>query len=283
MMVGVPVLFWVWVGACWPFTWVMGVVVGVSGFWWCVFQCCVAVVCASRRVPGVCVRVSWLVPGACFGVGWLVVGACACVVGASVGVSWLVCVLWWFRMLTCLASFFLLVLSFVLSLVWLITGCFGFGVVVGACGVCACVVGASVGVSWLVCVLWWFRMLTCLASFFLLVLSFVLSLVWLITGCFGFGVVACVFVASSWLFVACLVCARVVLLCVRPPLVVGLVCGVGYWVVVLACLVCARILCVCGLVLFLFVGSGCVWYVWWAWLFGCGVCCCWWWVACVAW
>lgn len=169
MMVGVPVLFWVWVGACWPFTWVMGVVVGVSGFWWCVFQCCVAVVCASRRVPGVCVRVSWLVPGACFGVGWLVVGAC---------------------------------------------------------GVCACVVGASVGVSWLVCVLWWFRMLTCLASFFLLVLSFVLSLVWLITGCFGFGVVACVFVASSWLFVACLVCARVVLLCV-PPLVVGLVCGVG--------------------------------------------------------
>ena len=223
MMVGVPVLFWVWVGACWPFTWVMGVVVGVSGFWWCVFQCCVAVVCASRRVPGVCVRVSWLVPGACFGVGWLVVGACACVVGASVGVSWLVCVLWWFRMLTCLASFFLLVLSFVLSLVWLITGCF------------------------------------------------------------GFGVVACVFVASSWLFVACLVCARVVLLCVRPPLVVGLVCGVGYWVVVLACLVCARILCVCGLVLFLFVGSGCVWYVWWAWLFGCGVCCCWWWVACVAW
>lgn len=146
MMVGVPVLFWVWVGACWPFTWVMGVVVGVSGFWWCVFQCCVAVVCASRRVPGVCVCVSWLVPGACFGVGWLVVGACgvcACVVGASVGVSWLVCVLWWFRMLTCLASFFLLVLSFVLSLVWLITGCL---VVWARVGVCLWGVWVGVGV-----------------------------------------------------------------------------------------------------------------------------------------
>lgn len=108
-------LFWVWVGACVPFTCVMAVVVGVSGFWWRVFQWCVAVVLASRRVPGVGVCVSWLVPGACLGVVWLVVGACACVVpGACVGVCWLVCVVW-FRMLTCLASFFFLVLSFVLS------------------------------------------------------------------------------------------------------------------------------------------------------------------------
>ena len=104
MMVGVPVLFWVWVGACWPFVCVMAVGVGVCGFWWCVFQWCVAVVPASSVVPGVGVGVCVLV---CSGVGWLVVGACgvwARVVGASVGVSWLVCVLWWFRMLTCLAS-----------------------------------------------------------------------------------------------------------------------------------------------------------------------------------
>ena len=110
-----------------PFVCVMGVVVGVSGWW--VFQCRVAVVSASRRVPGVVVRVSWLVPGACsgvaglvfgvgglvwacFGVGWLVSGVsgvCAGVVWlVLVGVCWLVCVLWWFRMLTCLASFFFL-------------------------------------------------------------------------------------------------------------------------------------------------------------------------------
>lgn len=122
-------LFMVWVGACWPFTCVMAVGVGVSGFWWCVFQWWVAVVSASRRVPGVCVCVSWLVPGAClgvaglvfgvgglvwacFGVGWLVSGVsgvCAGVVWlVLVGVCWLVCVLWWFRMLTCLASFFFL-------------------------------------------------------------------------------------------------------------------------------------------------------------------------------
>ena len=88
-------LFMVWVGACWPFVWVMGVVVGVSGVWCCVFQCWVAVVWASRRVPGVCAGVSWLVsPGVCAGVGWFV----------GVGVFWLVCVAW-FRMLMCLASF----------------------------------------------------------------------------------------------------------------------------------------------------------------------------------
>lgn len=105
-MVGVPVLFMVWVGACWPFTCVMGVVVGVCG--WCVFQWCVAVVSASRRVPGVGVCVCVLV---CSGVGWLVscvrvvlaCSWCACVVVGS-GVK----VLWWFRMLTCLASFFFL-------------------------------------------------------------------------------------------------------------------------------------------------------------------------------
>lgn len=115
-------LFWVWVGACWPLTCVMGVVVGVSGWW--VFQWCVAVVSASRCVPGVvlgfgvwvaCSGVVWLVSGVgglvwgCFGVGWLVSGVsgvCAGVVWlVLVGVWWLVCVLWWFRMLTCLGLF----------------------------------------------------------------------------------------------------------------------------------------------------------------------------------
>ena len=90
------------------FVWVMVVGVGVS--WWCVFQWCVAVVAASSVVPGVLVCVGWLVVGAC--------GVCGCVVGACSGVGWLVCVLWWFRMLTCsgLFSCFL-----VLSFVWLIT------------------------------------------------------------------------------------------------------------------------------------------------------------------
>lgn len=81
----------VWVSAFVPLVWVMAVGVGVSGFWWCVFQWCVAVVSASRRVPGALACVGWLVSGAC--------GVCARVVEASVGVSWLVCVLWWFRML----------------------------------------------------------------------------------------------------------------------------------------------------------------------------------------
>lgn len=75
-------LFWVCVSAFVSFVCVMGVVVGVCGWW--VFQCRVAVVFASRRVPGVLARVGV--------VGWLV-GACG-----------LVCVVW-FRMLTCLASF----------------------------------------------------------------------------------------------------------------------------------------------------------------------------------
>lgn len=104
-MVGVPVLLVVCVGACVPFTWVMAVGVGVSGFWWCVFQWCVAVVPASRRVPGVGAGVRVVL--ACSGVGWLVSCVrvvlacwwCACVVGLGVKV------LWWFRMLTCSGLF----------------------------------------------------------------------------------------------------------------------------------------------------------------------------------
>ena len=81
-------LFMVWVGACWPFVWVMAVGVGVSGFWWRVFQCFVAVVPLSRRVPGVLVG---------FGV-WVV---CSGVVGVGVGAFW------WFRMLMCVRLSFL--------------------------------------------------------------------------------------------------------------------------------------------------------------------------------
>jgi len=101
MMVGVPVLLVVCDSALVPLVWVMAVGVGVSGWW--VFQCRVAVVFASRRVPGVGVCVSWLVSGvsgAC--VGWLVLVGVA---GAGVGVFWLVCVFWWFRMLMCFCLF----------------------------------------------------------------------------------------------------------------------------------------------------------------------------------
>ena len=163
MIVGVPVLFCACDSACWPFVCVMVVGCGVSG--WRVFQYCVAVVSVSRRVPGVvvgfgvwvvCLGVAGLVFGVgglvwvCFGVGWLVVGACGVCAGvvwlASVGVCGLVCVFWWFRMLTCLASFFFLVLFFVLSLVWLITGllgCVGAGgcLLVGCLGWCGRVLG----------------------------------------------------------------------------------------------------------------------------------------------
>ena len=126
-------LFMVWVGACWPFTCVMVVGEGCSG--WCVFQYCVAVVPPSRRVPGVvvgfgvwvaCLGVVWLVVGACglawarFGVRWLVSGVsgvCAGVVWlVLVGVCWLVCVVW-FRMLTCSGLF--LFLGFVFCFVLL--------------------------------------------------------------------------------------------------------------------------------------------------------------------
>ena len=153
------------VGACWPFTWVM--VVGEGCFGWCVFQYCVAVVLPSRRVPGVGVCVSWLVPGVCLGVVWLVAcfpvvvvvwlgfGVRVCDWGAcvGVGVSWLVCVLWRFRMLTCLASFFLLVLSFVLSCCLVnngLPGCVGAGgcLLVGCVGGWVCSCGAPWG--WLV-------------------------------------------------------------------------------------------------------------------------------------
>ena len=174
-------LFMVWVGACWPFTCVMGVAVGVSGVWWCCFQYCVAVVSASRRVPGVGACVSWLVPGVCLGVGWLVVGACgvcACVVGASVGVSWLVCVLWWFRMLTCSGLFLVfLVLFLVLAcclvnngvvvvgrVVWVGLVRWGYWVVVSCClclravsGVWACVCGEWVCPACVVGVVVWVR------------------------------------------------------------------------------------------------------------------------------
>lgn len=156
MMVGVPVLFVVWVGAIVPSVCVMVVGCGVS--WWCVFQYCVAVVWASRRVPGVVVGV--VVPGACSGVvGWLVfawVGVCACVVGASVGVSWLVCV-WWFRMLMRVPFLFLSLVCFV----WLITlpgrvvllwcACLG-AKVLAACVACLWARGLGLaGVLWWVC------------------------------------------------------------------------------------------------------------------------------------
>ena len=136
-------------------------VVGEGCFGWCCFQYCVAVVSVSSCVPGVvvgfgvwvaCLGVAGLVFGVgglvwvCFGVGWLVSGVsgvCAGVVWlASVGVCGLVCVVW-FRMLTCLASFFFLVLFFVLSLVWLITGLVG---CVGAGGL-LCLWGVWVGVG----------------------------------------------------------------------------------------------------------------------------------------
>lgn len=146
---------------------------------WCCFQYCVAVVPLSRRVPGVlavvgvvgwlvsCLGVVWLVSGvgglvwARFGVGWLVSGVsgvCAGVVWlVLVGVCWLVCVLWWFRMLTCLASFFLLVLSFVLSCCLVnngLPGCVGAGgcLLVGCLGWCGRVLWT--GESVFVCFLW---------------------------------------------------------------------------------------------------------------------------------
>lgn len=86
-MVGVPVLFWVCDSACVPFVWVMAVGVGVSGFWWCVFQWCVAVVLASRRVPGVpeCLGVvGWVVSCVSVVFVWLCVCGVVCV-GVCVG------------------------------------------------------------------------------------------------------------------------------------------------------------------------------------------------------
>lgn len=139
MMVGVPVLLVVCDSAPVPLVWVMAVGVGV--FWWCVFQYWVAVVWASSVVPGVpeClgvvvggvgVVVFWLV--SC--VGGLVVWLCVSGVVVVVGVG----AFWWFRMLTCLASFFFLgFVSCLFCLVWLITGCLGFGVLVCVFVVCS--------------------------------------------------------------------------------------------------------------------------------------------------
>lgn len=136
MMVGVPVLLMVCDGACWPFVWVMAAPVGVCG--WCVFQYCVAVVCASRRVPGVLARV--VVSGACSGVGWL--AACCRVVV----VAGLVCVSW-FRMLMCFCVF----LAFVLSC-WLVNnGSLCVGVrVLWSCVARGCLVGLLLGCYWVV-------------------------------------------------------------------------------------------------------------------------------------
>lgn len=118
MMVGVPVLFMVWVCACVPLVCVMAVGVGVSGFWWCVFQWCVAVVCASRRVPGVsgCSGESGLV-WACSGVAWLVSG----VSGAKACVAGLVCVLWFRMLMRVPLSVFFVLLSWFCLFVLLIT------------------------------------------------------------------------------------------------------------------------------------------------------------------
>jgi len=136
------VLFWVWVGACVPFMWVMVVGEGCSG--WCVFQYCVAVVSVSRRVPGVVVGFGvWVV---CVGVAGLV-WACSCVPvwpgvgvlfsGVCVGVAGLVCVSW-FRILMCVLSF-LSCFWFCFLFVWLIT-------LPGAVGVVlACVLFRVVG------------------------------------------------------------------------------------------------------------------------------------------
>ena len=96
-------LFMVCVSAFVPFVWVMVVGCGVSG--WRVFQCRVAVVSASRRVPGVVLGFGvW----ACSGVAWLwVPGVCVCVLVVATCVAW-------FRMLMCVAplSCFLFCLLF---------------------------------------------------------------------------------------------------------------------------------------------------------------------------
>lgn len=209
-------LFMVCVSAFVPVVWVMAVGVGV--FWWWVFQCRVAVVCASRRVPGVVVCVSWLVSGACLGVVWLVFGVGG-LVWACFGVGWLVS---------------------------------------GVSGVCAGVVWlVLVGVCWLVCVLWWFRMLTCLASFFFLgfVFCFVSCLVnnglpgcvgaggCLLVGCLGWC--GCVLVARRgvgwWLVVFVLVCGRVGVFCGRVEVCLSASCGL------LGCCLCVGLAwCACG-------------------------------------
>ena len=190
-MVGVPVLFCACDSAPVPFVWVMVVGVGVS--WWCVFQWCVAVVPASRRVPGVGVCVSWLVPGACSGVGWLGFGACvrdwgACV---GVGVAGLVCVSW-FRMLTCLGLF--PVFGCCLLFVWLIT-------LPGAVGaVLVCVVSGGRLHVWLLlvggCLAWCAFLGSC--GYWVVVLFFWCAL--LCASVFGEGVLGESVCWRVWLF-----------------------------------------------------------------------------------
>lgn len=190
---------------------------------------------ASRRVPGVvlgfgvwvaCSGVVWLVSGvgglvwARFGVGWLVSGVsgvCAGVVWlVLVGVCWLVCVLWWFRMLTCLASFFLLVLSFVLSCCLVnngLPGCVGAGgcLLVGCLGWCGRVLGLVGG--WL-----------CLPLF---VGGWV---------CFVVGwKCVCLLLVGYWVVVACVLVSR----SVRVGLLVGvlIVRECGCWCLVVSVVV----------------------------------------------
>lgn len=194
--------------------WVMVVGEGCSG--WCCFQWLVAVVFASRRVPGVGVCVSWLVPdvsGAC--VGWLVLVGVA---GAGVGVFWLVCVFWWFRMLMCSCLFLFPGFAFLSCIVWLITGCL-------------VVWGGFWGVCFLV----------------LIVPRFLCLVYCLLARVVAVGSGGClVILGGGWL---------VFVLCARS-LVVGLVAGrgwwcasVGYWVVILCLLAraCVR-KCVGGVV-----------------------------------
>ena len=90
-----------------------------------------------------------------------------------------------------------------------------------------------------------------MSGLFLVFLVLVACLVWLITGCLGFGVVACVFVAcpGCLLCVWC-VCACCLVVCAPWWLVLfvgrgGWCALAGYWVVVLfVWCVCARKLCV---------------------------------------
>lgn len=204
MMVGVPVLLIVCVSAFVPFVWVMGVVVCVCG--WCCFQCWVAVVWASRRVPGVGVCVSWFVSG-----------ACARVVGVGVGVSWLVCVLWWFRILMCVLAF-LFFLGFVFCLVnnglpWVWCGCL---LCVWCVRVLSCCVCAPA---------WWLVLLPGRGGWCALVGYWVVVLV-----CLVCARILCVcglvlfFVCGVWV---CLVCMVSVVVWVRGVLllVVGCLCG----------------------------------------------------------
>ena len=266
-VVGVPVLLVVCDSAPVPLVWVMAVAVGVS--WWCVFQWWVAVVCVSRRVPGVGVCVSWLVSdvsGAC--VGWLVLVG---VVGAGVGVFWLVCVFWWFRMLMCSCLFFL-GFAFLSCLVWLITGCLGFwcvGWVLGCLFSCA---GCPTVFVFGVCVCWlgW-----------LLLVRVVVWCFWVVVG-FGFVLCACSLVVVVCVFLGgC--CVRVPwwLLC-ACSLVVGLVAGWGWWCASVGCWVVVLCLLARACVRKCVGGVVCV-VVWCVWLFGWRVACvAGWRVACVA-